>query len=146
MSTTTIVATPVTGAQNLALLIGRLLIASLYLPAGIHKAMGFAGTVGYIGSVGMPVPQLAAVVAILVEIGCSVALILGWRTRWAAIVLALFTVAASFYFHAFWTIGDAQKVMLQQTQFFKNMAIAGGLLAFWAWGAGAFALDSRRVV
>ena len=87
--------------QNPLSLLGRLLLAVLFLPAGISKITGFAGTVGYIGSVGLPFPTLGAALAIVVEVGGGLALIFGLGTRWAALVLAAFTLAASIFFHAF---------------------------------------------
>ena len=141
MSTTT--TTSSSGVQNIAALIGRLLIVALFLPAGINKALGFAGTVGYITSAGMPVPEVSAVVAILVEVGGSLALILGFQTRCAALIMGLFTLAASFFFHKFW-VADQAHYMAQYLNFFKNLAITGGLLNIFAFGAGAFSLDARR--
>src|SRR5450830_1038606 len=82
--------------QNPLALIGRLLLALLFLPAAIGKIGGFAGTVGYIGSKGLPMPELGAVIAIVVELGGSLALIAGFGTRFAALALALFTLAATF--------------------------------------------------
>ena len=75
--------------QNLLALAGRVLLALLFLPAGLSKIGGFSGTVGYIGSAGLPLPEVAAVVAIVVEVGGAVALILGFGTRFAALALAL---------------------------------------------------------
>lgn len=124
-------------------LAARLLMAFLFLPAGIGKLTGFAGTVGYISSVGLPMPQLAAVAALLVEIVGGLALIAGFGTRVAAIVLAAFTLVASFFFHAYWAV-PAEQQMIQQLLFFKNMAVAGGLLTIAAWGAGAWSVDARR--
>lgn len=124
-------------------LIGRLMLAALFLPAGLSKLSGFEGTVGYIASVGLPMPQLAAIVAIAVEILAPIALILGWGTRWAALALALFTLAATFSFHAFWAM-PAEQVMMQQLMFFKNIAVVGGLLVLTAFGAGALSVDARR--
>lgn len=129
--------------QSTLVLIGRVLLAALYLPAGLGKLSGFDGTVGYIASAGLPMPTLAAIVAIVVEIGAPVALILGWRTAWAAAALALFTLVASFGFHHFWSM-PADQAMLQQLMFSKNIAIAGGLLVLAACGAGAWSLDGRR--
>lgn len=143
MSTTTVIATPVTGSQNAAALIGRLLLAALFLPAGIGKIAGFAGTVGYITSKGLPMPEVAAVVALLVEILGGLALIAGFKTRWAALFLALFTLVASFFFHNFWAVPEAQK-MVQELMFNKNIAIVGGLLVLAAWGAGAYSVDAKR--
>ena len=124
-------------------LIGRLLLAALFLPAGLSKIGGFDGTVGYIAAAGLPMPQLAAVVAIVVEIVAPLALILGWGTRWAALALALFTLVATFGFHNFWAM-PAEQVMIQQQIFFKNIAVVGGLLILTAFGGGALSVDARR--
>jgi putative oxidoreductase len=121
----------------------RLLLALLFLPAGISKITGFAGTVGYITAMGLPLPTLAAIVAIVVEVGGGLALLLGFGTRFAALALAAFTVVATFGFHAFWAV-PAEQQMVQQLMFFKNLAVVGGLLGIAAWGAGALSLDARR--
>ena len=86
--------------QNPLSLVGRLLLAFMFLPAGLMKIGGFAGTVGYISSVGMPMPTVAAALAILIEIGGGLALLAGFGTRIAALALAVFTLVASVYFHA----------------------------------------------
>lgn len=124
-------------------LAGRLLLAALFLPAGIGKITGFAGTVGYISSVGLPLPTVAAAVAILVEVGGGLALIAGFGTRLAALVLALFTLVASFFFHNYWGV-PADQAFVQQLLFFKNIAVAGGLFVLVAHGAGAWSLDAKR--
>jgi putative oxidoreductase len=129
--------------QNPLALLGRILIAILFVPAGWGKIMGFAGTVGYISSVGLPAAQLAAVAAIVVELGGGLAILFGFGTRIAALALALFTLVASFFFHAYWAV-PAEAAMMQQLMFFKNVAIAGGLLGLAAFGAGAFSVDARR--
>lgn len=126
-------------------LVGRILLAALFLPAGLSKISGFSGTVGYIGSVGLPFPELAAAVAIVVEVGGAVALILGYGTRLAALALALFTLVATVIFHGFWAV-PAEQAMVQQLMFFKNVAVVGGLLALAAFGAGKLSLDARRAV
>ena len=129
--------------QNPLNLAARLLMVALFLPAGIGKLTGFAGTVGYISSVGLPFPTLAAAVAAIVEIVGSLALLAGFGTRIAALVLAAFTLVASFFFHAYWGV-PADQAFMQQLLFFKNIAVVGGLLAIAANGAGAWSLDSRR--
>ncbi|WPC65451.1 DoxX family protein [Rhodoferax ferrireducens] len=132
-----------TSLQNPLTLIGRLLLALLFLPAGISKIAGFAGTVGYIGSKGLPMPALGAVIAILVEVGGSLALISGLGTRFAALALAAFTLVATFFFHNFWGV-PVDQAMMQQLMFYKNIAVVGGLLLLAAHGAGAWSLDARR--
>ena len=129
--------------KNPLLLIGRLLLALMFLPAGWGKLTGFASSVGYTASGGMPMPEVATAVALAVEIVGSLALIFGLGTRWAALALAFFTLVASFFFHKYWAV-PAEQVMMQQLMFFKNMAIVGGLLTLAASGAGAWSLDARR--
>lgn len=129
--------------QNPLALLSRLLLAAMFLPAGISKIGGFEGTVGYIASVGLPMPAVGAALAIAVEVLGALALILGFGTRWAALALALFTLVASFFFHNFWAM-PAEQQMMQQLMFMKNIAVTGGLLALVAFGAGAFSLDARR--
>ena len=124
-------------------LIGRLLLALLFLPAGISKIGGFAGTVGYIASKGLPMPEVGAVVAILVEVVGGLALIAGFGTRIAAVVLAVFTLVATFIFHNYWGV-PAEQAFVQQLMFFKNIAVVGGLLILAASGPGALSVDARR--
>ncbi len=132
-----------TTANNALNLAGRVLLGSLFLPAGIGKLTGFAGTVGYIASVGLPLPAVGAVLALVVEIVGGIALIAGFGTRIAALVLAAFTLVASFFFHAFWAV-PADQAFMVQLLFFKNVAVVGGLLALAANGAGGWSLDARR--
>ena len=129
--------------QNSLALVGRLFLAMLFLPAGIGKLAGFAGTVGYIASVGLPMPSMAAAIALIIEIVGSVALITGFGTRIAALILAVFTLVASFFFHAYWAV-PADQQLVTQLLFMKNIAVVGGLLTLAAWGAGAWSLDARN--
>lgn len=131
--------------QNPLSLVGRLLLALLFVPAGFGKIAGFAGTAGYIASKGLPLPEVGAALAIAVEIGGGLALIAGFCTRWAALALAAFTLAATYFFHAFWSV-PADQVMVQQLMFFKNIAVVGGLLVLAAHGAGAWSVDAKRQV
>ena len=129
--------------NSILTLVGRLLVAALFLPAGLSKLTGFEGTVGYIASVGLPLPAVGAVIAIVVEVVGSLALIAGFHTRLAAATLALFTLVATFFFHAFWAAAPDQ-AFVQQLMFFKNVAVVGGLLVLAAAGAGAFSVDAKK--
>jgi putative oxidoreductase len=129
--------------NNALNLIGRILLAALFLPAGLSKLSGFEGTVGYITSVGLPLASVAAAAAIAVEILGSIALIVGFQTRIAAAVLAVFTVVASVFFHAFWAAAPEQ-AFVQQLMFFKNIGVIGGLLVLASSGAGAWSLDAKK--
>ena len=124
-------------------LAARILIAALCVPAGLGKLAGFAGTVAYIGSMGLPLPQWGAALAVGVEVGGGLALLVGYKTRWVSWTLALFTLVAGGLFHAFWNAAPEQ-FMVQQIMFMKNIAIAGGLLALTAFGAGSISLDARK--
>lgn len=132
-----------TQLQNPLAFAGRLLLAALFLPAGIAKITGFAGTVGYIASVGLPAATLAALAAIFVEVVGGIALVLGLGTRLAALALAFFTLVASFIFHAYWAV-PADQAYVTELLFFKNIAVAGGLMVLAAWGAGGWSVDARR--
>ena len=128
--------------QNPLAFIGRALTALLFIPAGFAKIGGFVGTMGYIAAMGVPFPALAAAIAIVAELGLGLLLLAGYRTRWAALALAFFTLVITFIFHPVWGI-PAEMVMSQQQAFFKNIAIVGGLLGIAAWGAGAWSLDAK---
>lgn len=132
-----------TSLQNPLSLLGRALIALLFIPAGFAKIGGFASTVGYIASKGVPMPEVAAALAIGIELGLGVLLLLGFQTRWAALGIALFTLVITFIFHNYWAVPAAQ-MMMQQQAFFKNIAVIGGLLTIAAWGPGAWSLDGNR--
>jgi putative oxidoreductase len=130
-------------SENVFSLAARILIALLFIPAGWGKLTGFSGTVGYIASVGLPLPTVAAVVALLIELLGGFALLAGYRARAAALVLAVFTLFASLFFHAFWSV-PADQAFVNQLLFFKNIAIIGGLFSIVAHGAGQWSLDARN--
>ena len=117
---------------------GRLLLSQIFIISGISKLADPAGTIGYIQSVGAPLPEVAYAIALFVELVLGVALLIGYQTRLAAIGLAVFTVAAACLFHS--NLSD----YIQQIMFLKNLSITGGLLFVAAFGAGAFSVDNRR--
>ena len=131
-----------TSTQNLLTLVGRALIALLFIPAGFAKLGGFAGVTGYIASKGVPLPEVAAAIAIVAELGLGLLVLFGWKARWAALGLAVFVLVITPIFHNFWASAPAQ-VGAQQLNFYKNLAIAGGLLLIAAFGAGGWSLDAR---
>lgn len=121
-------------------LAGRLLIATIFLVAGIRKVLGFAGTVGYFTKLGFPAAEVFTVIAIIIEIGGAILLIAGWRTRWVAWLLVLFVVIATAMAHRFWEF-DAAQFNNQLNHFLKNVAIIGGLLFVAAFGPGRASVD-----
>ncbi len=124
-------------------LIGRVCLAWLFVPAGWGKIAGFSGTVGYAASAGLPFPPATVVIAIAIELIAGLALLVGYKARWAAALLALFTIVAAFSFHNYWTMPAEQQAM-QKINFDKNIAIFGGLLFVVAFGAGRISIDERR--
>jgi putative oxidoreductase len=121
-------------------LAGRILIALIFIFAGFGKVTGFEGTVGYIASKGLPLPQLAAIGAIIIELGGGIMLVLGWKTRWAAAALLIFTALAALFFHNFWSVPPDQ-AQNQMIHFMKNLAMMGGMLFVVIHGGGALSLD-----
>jgi len=124
-------------------LIGRILIAYMFVPSGFGKLMGFAGTAGYIASKGVPLPEVCAAIAVFAELGLGLLLLVGWQTRWVALGLAIFVAVITPIFHNYWAVPEAQMAM-QKLNFTKNLAILGGLLAFASFGAGRLSIDGRR--
>ena len=129
-------------ARDGAALLGRALLAGLFVWSGLGKILGFAGTAGYIASKGLPMPEMLAAIAVLAEIGLGLALLIGFRARWAALGLALFLLVITPIFHNFWAVPPEQ-VQMQKINFLKNAAIVGGLLLIFAFGAGRYSVDRR---
>ena len=129
--------------QNPLALVGRILLALIFVTSGFSKIVGFAGTVGYIASKGLPLAPLLAALAIVVELGGGLALVFGIGTRWAALALAVFAVFTGLVFHSYWAVPPEQ-VMMQEINFWKNISIAGGMLVLAAFGAGAVSLEGKR--
>lgn len=128
--------------SNALSLIGRIFLAVIFLVSGFGKIGGFDGLIGQIASKGFPLPEAFAVATIVIEIGVAAMLVFGWKARWAAFLLAVFTAIVTLFFHNFWAVPEAQK-MMQQIQFLKNLALIGGLLMVMAFGPGRLSVDKR---
>ena len=122
--------------QTLSAPLGRLLIALIFVISGVGKLGSYAGTQGYMESMGVPGVLLAPVIAL--EVLGGLAIILGLQTRLVAFLLAGFCIVSAVLFHG--NVGD----QMQQIQFLKNLGLAGGFLFLVAHGAGAWSLDNRR--
>ncbi|MBX3644579.1 MAG: DoxX family protein [Rubrivivax sp.] len=123
--------------------VGRVLLALMFILAGLSKLTNIAGTAGYIASGGLPAPMLLAVVVGLLELLGGLAIAVGFHARWAALALGLFTLLASVLFHRYWAV-PADQAMVQQLMFMKNLSVAGGMFIVAALGAGPASLDARR--
>ena len=127
------------GSDILALL-GRVLLASIFVYSGFGKITDFQGTAGYISGAGLPMPQVLAVGSIIVEFIGGLALLIGFRARWAALAFVLFLIIITPVFHNFWS-GPPAEMMSQQINFIKNIAIIGGMLMVMAFGPGRYSVD-----
>lgn len=116
---------------------GRVLLAAIFVLSGVSKLADPAGTIAYITSAGLPAPSLAYGVAVIVELVGGLLLIAGFRTRIVASAIAAFSLAAAFGFHS--NLADQNQFI----HFFKNVAMAGGLLQVAAFGSGRFGFDRR---
>ena len=128
------------GANATVLLVARVLLAGLFVVFGIRKLLAVSGTAGYFAKLGVPAADILVWAVILIEIGGGLALMLGWRTRLVAWILAAFVVLATLLAHRYWEFEGAQYVP-QLTSFMKNLAIAGGLLMVAACGPGRLSVD-----
>jgi len=126
--------------KDWAALLGRMLLVILFFISGFGKIPGYEGTAAYIASKGLPMPQVLAAISIVIELGGAIAIAIGWKTRFAAAVLALFMIVITPAFHKFWGIPPDEAAM-QQIHFMKNVSILGGFLLLFAFGPGRYSLD-----
>ena len=118
--------------------VGRLMIGLPFAMSGLSKVGAYGATTGMISAVGLPFPALAFAVAVVTELGGGLLLIAGYRVRYVAAALALFSLATAMSFHH--NFADQN----QMIHFLKNVMMAGGLLQISAFGAGALSIDNRR--
>jgi putative oxidoreductase len=133
--------------QSYGPLVGRILIAPLFLLSGYHKITSFSGVAATMAKAGMPATETLLIAAIVLELVGALMVLLGWHARLGALLLAVFTIAATLVFHNFWAV-DAAQFRGQLNHFMKNLAILGGLAYIMAMGSGPFSLGregtSRR--
>lgn len=122
-------------AQDIAILVARLMLAALFILAGLAKIGGAEGTIGYIASKGLPAPEALYYATLALEIGGGLLLALGFKARYVAAALGIFSIAAAAIFHS----DFAQQS--EVTAFLKNLAIAGGMLMVASAGPGRLSLD-----
>lgn len=129
-------------SRHLMLLIARIAIVLLFIIFGFPKMMGFSGTVQYMASSGAPLPTLAAIIAILMEVPAAILIVLGFFTRPLAVLFIFYTLGTAVIGHHFWNMtGDA--VVPNMINFYKNISIAGGFLLLAITGPGALSIDRR---
>jgi putative oxidoreductase len=131
-------------AQSLAAFAGRLFLASLFVFSGAEKVVDPHGTAAYMRSAGLPFAGSLMIASIVLELGASAMLVVGWKTRWAAFALFLFMIPITVVFHNPWA-SDPSQFQMQTIHLMKNLAIAGGLLVTAAFGPGPWSADRRGV-
>ena len=132
-----------TNVQNTAALVGRILLALIFIISGFGKITGYAGTAGYMASKGLPMVAVLLPLTILVELGGGLLIALGWKARWAAAVIFLFIIPVTLVFHN--PVGlDAAQAQQQMINLLKNLSIMGGMLGLFAFGPGGFSIDAKQ--
>ena len=129
--------------QPVGLLIGRVLLAYIFVVAGFGKIGNFSATAAYMASKGLPMSEVLLVATIVIELVGGLMVALGWKARWAALAIFVFLIPTTLIFHAFWAV-DPEQVRAQTIQFNKNLAIMGGMLYLAIVGSGRFGLDRGR--
>ena len=124
--------------SNVATGIGRVLLSVLFILAGLSKATGAAGTIAYIESKGIPLPQVAYALTVALELGGGILLLVGFQARLVALAFAGFSIVSALIFHT--DFADQTQMIM----FMKNLSNAGGMLFVFANGAGGFSIDGRR--
>lgn len=124
--------------QAVAALVGRVLLAGLFIFSGYGKLMAPAGTQEHMAHANLPMVKVLYVLVVMIELGGGLLIFFGWQSRWAALVVFLFLIPVTLTFH--WEPGN----QMQMIQVQKNAAIMGGLLMITAFGAGAISMDGVR--
>jgi putative oxidoreductase len=136
------------GFRKLLTQVGRILLALIFVLSGFSKIMNMTGTAGYMSHAGMP-PALiepGLIVSILVELGLGLLVMIGYKARWAAILMFLWFIPVTILFHLIpWmdvrAKGNAAMALMQQINVLKNISIMGGLLMLAGFGSGPYSLD-----
>lgn len=123
-------------------LLGRVLLALIFLLSGINKIGAFAGTAGWMASKGLPMAEALLAVTIIIEVGAAIMIMIGWKARLGALALLLWMVPVTFIFHNFWAM-PADQQQIQMIMFLKNLAMMGGMLLIMANGSGPLSVDKR---
>ncbi len=124
-------------------LLARILLAGVFIVFGWLQLTRYGFYIGYATKFGVPLPSILMAFAILVELGGGLMLLVGWKTRWAGLALAIFTIIVTCFFHRYWEFDPAQ-APIQMANFYKNLSMIGGLLYVYFYGAGQYSLDARE--
>ena len=128
--------------ENVAPLIGRILLSQIFLMSGIHKITAWDQTAASMTKEGMVAVPILLVGATVFEIAGGLSVLLGWRAKLGAFALIVFLIPTTLIFHDFWTY-EGQQQQMQMAHFMKNLAIMGGLLVVLGYGAGCCSVDRK---
>lgn len=128
--------------EKFAPVVGRILLALIFVMSGLNKIGNWEGTAGFMASVGFPAVTVFLIGAIVLEVVGGLSVIAGFKARWGALALIIFTIPATLMFHNFWAMPPEQQ-QIQMIMFMKNIAIMGGLLMIMAFGPGPMSVDAR---
>lgn len=123
--------------QRYGPIVGRILLAAIFIVAGMNKLLNFGGTAAYMESAGLPMVEVLLVATIVIELGGGLMIALAWKARWAALAIFLFIIPVTLIFHDFWTV-EGQEMQNQLNHFMKNLAIMGGMLYVIVMGSGPY--------
>ncbi len=123
--------------QRYGSIVGRILLAAIFIVAGMNKLLNFGGTAADMESAGLPMVEVLLVATIVIELGGGLMIALGWNARWAALAIFLFIIPVTLIFHDFWTV-EGQEMQNQLNHFMKNLAIMGGMLYVIIMGTGPY--------
>ncbi|MGU3781517.1 DoxX family protein [Burkholderia metallica] len=126
--------------RDVLLLLARILLVILFIMFGWKKIIDFPGTIAFMGSEGAPAPIMSAAISVVMELFAGIAILVGFQTRALALLLALYTIGTGIIGHHFWNMTGGEQIN-NMIHFYKNIAIAGGLLALCAAGPGRFSID-----
>ena len=128
--------------KDALILLARVLLMALFVYFGWQKLTGFSGTVAYMTSTGAPAPTLSAIIAVVMEFGVGIAIVVGFYTRPLALLLALYTLGTALIGHHFWTMTGMEQYA-NMINFYKNISIMGGLLLLSVTGPGKYSFDRK---
>jgi putative oxidoreductase len=134
------------GFRDVLALIGRILLALIFVLSGIQKITNFSGTAGFMAMNGVPAVTLLLILSILVELGGGLAVVVGFQARWAAIVMFFFLIPVTLVFHVHgyqvaMQHNQLPMAVMQKINILKNISIEGGLLMLAAFGSGRYSID-----
>jgi putative oxidoreductase len=128
--------------RDTLLLIGRVLLAAMFIKSGFDKFFSLGGTAAYIGSAGLPLPSVLAILTAIAELGLGIVILVGFQTRLASLALGAFVLITIPFFHAYWTMtGDAR--MINEIMALKNLSLVGAFLILAGAGAGRYSVDRK---